>query len=161
MLPVGLSSLSVFLSSLFSLFHSFLSASSDHLSDKLCKRAQSGPTLLQPHGLELTRLFCPRHFQARILSWVAISYSSESSWHSYQQANPCFRVTETTTTFIYWLDGSGSSGSKPGIELNFKIWTYLWILGYLEAMKKDQVTGGSWWGKCFPLYRLQAMFQLK
>ena len=34
---------------------------------------------LQPHGLLPTKLLCPWSFQARILEWVAISYSSRSS----------------------------------------------------------------------------------
>ena len=34
---------------------------------------------LRPHGLQPTRLFCPWVFQARILEWVAISFSRRSS----------------------------------------------------------------------------------
>ena len=141
---MGLSSLLAFVSSLSNLLHFFPFAFSDYLLDKLCNCARA----LRCVQLSCSPLDCSSPgssvhgiFQARILSWVAISYSRGSSWPSYQQANPCFRVTETKTiTFnIYWLDGSGSSGSKPGIKLNFKIWTYLWILDYLEAMKKDQV----------------------
>ena len=40
-----------------------------------CSVIQSCPTLFQP-----TRVLCPWNFQARILKWVAISYSRGSSW---------------------------------------------------------------------------------
>ena len=42
--------------------------------------AKSCQTLLQPHELQPTRLLCPQIFQARILLWVVISSSRESSW---------------------------------------------------------------------------------
>ena len=35
---------------------------------------------LWPHGLEPTRLVRPWNFQARVLEWVAISFSRGSSW---------------------------------------------------------------------------------
>ena len=44
-----------------------------------CLAAKSCPTLLQSHGLQPARLLCPWNFQARILEWVAISYSKGSS----------------------------------------------------------------------------------
>ena len=36
--------------------------------------------LLGPHRLQLYRLLCPRILQARILEWVAISFTMVSSW---------------------------------------------------------------------------------
>ena len=45
-----------------------------------CLHACSGISdSLQLHGLQPTRLLCPWNFQARILEWVAISYSRGSS----------------------------------------------------------------------------------
>ena len=45
-----------------------------------CLVSKSCPTFLLPHGLYTTRLLCPGIFQARILEWVAISFSRGSSW---------------------------------------------------------------------------------
>ena len=45
-----------------------------------CVRAQSRLTLLWPHGLQPTGSSVIGIFQARILEWVAISYSRGSSW---------------------------------------------------------------------------------
>ena len=44
-----------------------------------CLVAKSCPALLWPHGLLPTRLLCPWDFQARMLEWVAISFSRGSS----------------------------------------------------------------------------------
>ena len=56
----------------------FLKLSSVQLSSV----TQSCPTLLQPHGLQTARLLCPQdppRPRARILEWVAISFSRGSS----------------------------------------------------------------------------------
>ena len=44
-----------------------------------CLVTESCSTLLQLHGLSPTRLLCPWNFPARILEWVAISFSRASS----------------------------------------------------------------------------------
>ena len=44
---------------------------------------------LRPHGLQPTRLFHPWIFQARILEWVAISFSRGSSWWRDQTRFSC------------------------------------------------------------------------
>ena len=44
---------------------------------------------LQSHGLQPTRLLCPRDFPARILEWVVISFSRGSSWPRDQTCISC------------------------------------------------------------------------
>ena len=41
--------------------------------------AQSCPPLLQPHGLQLTRLLCPQDFPGENTEWVALPISRGSS----------------------------------------------------------------------------------
>ena len=55
--------------------------------------AQSCPTLCNPHRLQPARLLCPWNSQARILEWVAISFSRGSS-----------------------LPGDRTQGSNPGLS---------------------------------------------
>ena len=43
------------------------------------KSLQLCPTLMRPYGLQPARLFCPWVLQARILEWMAISFSRGSS----------------------------------------------------------------------------------
>ena len=56
-------------------------------SSSRCSLGSLAPILCDPHGMSPTRLFYPWTFQARILTWVASSYSRGSSqprsWVSY------------------------------------------------------------------------------
>ena len=54
-----------------------------------CLVAQSCPTLLQPRGLSPPGSSVHRIFQARILEWVAISFTSDSSPHRDQTHVSC------------------------------------------------------------------------
>ena len=51
--------------------------------------AQSCPTLCNPLDCSLSGSSVHGIFQARILQWVAISYSRGSSWHKDQTCSPC------------------------------------------------------------------------
>ena len=51
-----------------------------HLKDKVCVCTQSCPTLCDPHGLYNLPGSSVHGYRARILEWVAISSSMESSW---------------------------------------------------------------------------------
>ena len=67
-------------STCFSVFNDFCSLSSEPGSELfLWRGAQSCPTLHKPMDLEPARLFCLRNSPARILEWVAISFSGASS----------------------------------------------------------------------------------
>ena len=61
-----------------------------------CLVSKSCPTLLWPHGLESTRL--P---QARILEWIAISFSRWSSW---PRDRPCVSCTGRRILY-HWATG--------------------------------------------------------
>ena len=50
------------------------------LLDKVCIGHSVMSDSLQPHGLQLSRLLCSVIFLARILEWVAISFSREVCW---------------------------------------------------------------------------------
>ena len=65
--------ISDFLEEIFSLSYSIVFLSFFALFTLLVSK--SCPTLLQLHGWYLTSLHCPWDFQARILEWVAISFS--------------------------------------------------------------------------------------
>ena len=95
-----------FLSHDLSLFCSFCSLLISLLSfnimfDHACMHAQSCPTLCNPTDYSLPGSSVHGMSQARILEWVAISFSRESSWPRdgtllTQGWNPCF------LHILYW-----------------------------------------------------------
>ena len=58
---------------------------------------------LRPHGPQPTKLLCALDFQARILEWLAISYSRGSSWPR-DLLNPCLPGRFFTTSATWETD---------------------------------------------------------
>ena len=89
----------------------------------VCLVAQSCPTLCNP--LACSRLDCSVHgiFQARILEWVAISSSRESSWLRDPSHVSCVSCI-AGRFFTCWAFGEAHSLRGPSL---FKVWGPLFL----------------------------------
>ena len=74
--------------------------------------AQSCSALLWCRGLYPARLLCHGSFQARILEWVAISFSRRSSWAGTEPASPLSPITQAYSSPTEPIVFPKSSASK-------------------------------------------------
>ena len=89
-----------------------------------CLVPKSCLTLLRPYGLQPSRLLCPRVLQARILEWVAISFS---------------RVSSQTAAVIWLLDGRYSFLPEFPQGSPAHCWQWLQLLTTVTSLLHLQV----------------------
>ena len=118
---------------------------------------------LQPHGLLPTRLHIQENFQARILEWVAISFSRASSQPRNQTCLSCI----CRWIFYYWATKDALSvQSLSHVRLFVTLWTTarqasLFITNYrnlLKPMSIESMMPSNHIILCHPLLLLPSIF---